>query len=257
MEDDHEQHGDGLGARGGSVRGRDPEDGRNLVTANVKGTLPSKKPRLDSDHQPLAAAGAPDDPEVDRTINTAFACLEAVKEVETEAVLCMSKHKEDQRRSDEARARVLQASNAVSKAEEAARIAKKAQRKAENSFRMAEEIARVSKFAAEEAHARYTELQTQWEKDLETNLCRVLVQKSSVAHAYRDLQETAASLSLIPIKDMLDNSCVNQLETLVKRVNACWLRLTIERRKFIETVSTVKSDPQLDSDGDDLEAVKT
>ncbi|KAL2629612.1 hypothetical protein R1flu_014298 [Riccia fluitans] len=66
------------------------------------------------------------DPEVDRTINKAFACLEAVKEVETEAVLCMSRHKEDQRRSDEARARVLQASNAVSKAEEAARIAKKA-----------------------------------------------------------------------------------------------------------------------------------
>ncbi|KAL2650860.1 hypothetical protein R1flu_018988 [Riccia fluitans] len=69
------------------------------------------------------------------------------------------------------------------------------------------------------------------------NLCRV-------AYAYRDLQETVASLLLIPIKDMLDNSCVNQLETLVKRVSACWLRLTIERRKFTESISTVKSNPQ-------------
>ncbi|KAL3683877.1 hypothetical protein R1sor_001899 [Riccia sorocarpa] len=228
MEDDHEQHGDGVGTREGSNRGRGLEEGRILVTMHEKGTPSPKKLKLDSDLQPWGAAGsvAQDDPDVDRTITTAFACLEAVKELENEAVLCMSKHKEDQRRSEEARARVMQASNAVSKAEEAARIAKKAQRKAENSFRIAEEIARVSKFASEEAQARYAELQTQWEKDLETNLCRVLVQKSSVAYAYRDLQETAASLSLMPIKDMLDNSCVKQLETLVKRVNACWLHLT-------------------------------
>ncbi|BBN04095.1 hypothetical protein MPTK1_3g01870 [Marchantia polymorpha subsp. ruderalis] len=251
MEGEHEQFGDGGGGRGGSARGRESEDGGNPGMANGRGVPSSKKLKLDPDRSPVAisSAEASEDPGVDRTIDTAFSSLEAVKELEVEAILCMSKHKENQRRSDEARSRVLQAGNAVSRAEEAARIAKKAQRKAEHSFRIAEELARVSKIAADEAQARYTELQTQWEKDLETNLSRVLVQKSTVAYAYRDLQETAASLSSIPIRDMLDNSCVTQLETLVKRVNACWLRLTTERKKFTETISNVKATPQLIMEG--------